>query len=138
MRGGGTSCCFPCHLGGNWAAGGGVHGARRATVGGGGESTRPGSAGVPAEVERDRVIPVLRALAETTTAILSVDTTKAQVAREAIAAGAHIVNDTSALSGDPGMAGVVRDSGCAIVLMHRRGTPETMERSPAHPPRLHE
>src|SRR3990172_4181065 len=96
-------------------------------IGGGGESTRPGSAGVPAEVERDRVIPVLRALAETTTAILSVDTTKAQVAREAIAAGAHIVNDTSDFSGDPGMAGVVRDSGCAVVLMHRRGTPETMQ-----------
>ena len=98
----------------------------------GGESTRPGSTGVPAEVERDRVIPVLRALAETTTAILSVDTTKAQVAREAITAGAHIINDTSALSGDPGMADVVRDSGCAVVLMHRQGTPETMQRSPSY------
>jgi dihydropteroate synthase len=98
----------------------------------GGESTRPGSTGVPAEVERDRVIPVLRALAGTTTAILSVDTTKAQVAWEAIAAGAHIVNDTSALTGDPGMAGVVRDSGCAVVLMHRQGTPETMQRSPSY------
>src|SRR4030067_59918 len=132
MRGGGTSCCFPCHLGGNWAAGGGVHGARRATVGGGGASTRPGSAGVPAEVERVRVIPVLRALAETTTAILSVDTTKAQVAREALAAGAHIVNDTSALTGDPGMAGGVRDPAAAVVLMHRGGPPETMQPSPSY------
>src|SRR4030067_2649388 len=101
-------------------------------------ATRPGSAGVPAEVERDRVIPVLRALAETTTAILSVDTTKAQVAREAIAAGAHIVNDTSALSGDPGMADVVRDSGCAVVLMHRQGRPETMQRSPPDDPLFYE
>jgi len=96
----------------------------------GGESTRPGSAAVPYEVERDRVIPVLRALAEKTEAILSVDTTKARVAREAIDAGARIVNDTSALADDPGMADVVRGSGCAVVLMHRRGTPQTMQQTP--------
>src|SRR3990172_5391229 len=86
----------------------------------GGESTRPGSAAVPYEVERDRGIPGLRALAEKTEAILSVDTTKAQVAQEAIDAGARIVNDTSALADDPKMADVVRGSGCAVVLMHRR------------------
>ena len=98
----------------------------------GGESTRPGSTPVPAEVELERVVPVLKALAASTEAILSVDTTKAEVARQAVAAGAAIINDTSALSDDPEMAGVVRDSGCAAVLMHRRGTPETMQRSPSY------
>ncbi len=98
----------------------------------GGESTRPGSDPVPPEVERERVIPVIRALAATTDAVLSIDTTKADVAREAVASGAHIVNDTSALEGDPDMAGVVRDSGCAVVLMHRRGTPRTMQVSPSY------
>jgi dihydropteroate synthase len=98
----------------------------------GGESTRPGSTTVPAEVEIMRVIPVLRALGESTDAILSVDTTKAQVARQAVAAGARMINDTSALAGDPEMAGVVRESGCAVVLMHRLGAPETMQESPSY------
>ncbi len=98
----------------------------------GGESTRPGSSGISAETERERVIPVIRALAGETDALLSVDTTKAEVAAHAIAAGAHIVNDTSALAGDPEMAGVVRDSGCGLVLMHRRGTPRTMQVSPSY------
>jgi dihydropteroate synthase len=98
----------------------------------GGESTRPGSTGVPAEVEISRVIPVIRALAGRTEALLSIDTTKAQVARQAIAAGAQIVNDTSALADDPEMAGIVRESGCAAVLMHRLGNPETMQQSPSY------
>jgi dihydropteroate synthase len=98
----------------------------------GGESTRPGSVAVPTEVEVARVIPVLRELAERTDAILSIDTTKAHVARQAIAAGAHIVNDTSALADDPEMAGVVRDAGCAVVLMHRHGIPETMQQEPSY------
>ena len=98
----------------------------------GGESTRPGSAVIPAEVERERVIPVIRALASVTDALLSVDTTKAEIASQAIAAGAHIVNDTSALAGDTEMAGVVRDSGCGVVLMHRRGSPLTMQVSPSY------
>lgn len=98
----------------------------------GGESTRPGSKGVPLDVERERVIPVIRELAGKTGALLSVDTTKAAIAREAAAAGAHIVNDTSALADDPEMAGVVRETGCAVALMHRRGTPETMQRSPSY------
>ncbi len=96
----------------------------------GGESSRPGSRPVSPEEELSRVIPVLRGLAEGTDAVLSVDTTKASVAREAIAAGARIVNDTSALADDPGMADIVRDAGCAVVLMHRRGTPETMQEAP--------
>jgi len=98
----------------------------------GGESTRPGSTPVPADEEISRVVPVLRALAERTETILSVDTTKAVVARQAIAAGACMINDTSALADDPEMAGVVRDSGCAVVLMHRLGTPETMQHSPSY------
>ncbi len=96
----------------------------------GGESTRPGAAGVPAEEELARVAPVVRGLAGRTKALVSIDTTKAAVARKAADAGAHIVNDTSALAGDPGMAEVVRDTGMAVILMHRRGTPATMQVSP--------
>lgn len=98
----------------------------------GGESTRPGSRGVPCDVERERVIPVVAELAGRTKALISVDTTKALVAREAAGAGAHIINDTSAMADDPGMAEAVRGTGCAVVLMHRRGTPETMQRDPSY------
>ncbi len=96
----------------------------------GGESTRPGSLPVPAGEEIARVAPVIRELARKTEALLSVDTTKAAVARAAISAGARMVNDTSALADDPEMAGVVGESGCAVILMHRRGTPATMQQSP--------
>jgi dihydropteroate synthase len=98
----------------------------------GGESTRPGSTPISAEEELRRVIPVIGGLAAKTKATISIDTTKAAVAREAAAAGAWIVNDTSALSDDPGMADAVRETGCAVVLMHRRGTPETMQRQPRY------
>ena len=96
----------------------------------GGESTRPGASRVTAEEELDRVVPVVRGVAAGTRALISVDTTKAIVARAAADAGAHLVNDTSALADDPGMAGVVRETGMAVVLMHRRGTPATMQISP--------
>ena len=96
----------------------------------GGESTRPGSLPVPSDEEIARVAPVIRELARKTDALLSVDTTKAVVARAAIDEGARIVNDTSALADDPEMVNVVGGSGCGIVLMHRRGTPATMQRSP--------
>jgi dihydropteroate synthase len=98
----------------------------------GGESTRPGSLPVPDGEEIARVVPVIRELAGRTGALLSVDTTKAAVAREAVAAGACVINDTSALADDPGMADLVRDSGCAVVLMHRRGTPATMQVAPGY------
>jgi dihydropteroate synthase len=98
----------------------------------GGESTRPGSHPVPVEEEISRVVPVIRELARKTDSLLSIDTTKAVVAWEAIAAGAHMVNDTSALSDDPKMAAVVRESGCALVLMHRRGIPATMQDAPSY------
>jgi dihydropteroate synthase len=98
----------------------------------GGESTRPGSMPVPLDEELRRVLPVIRGLAGRPGVIVSVDTTKADVAREAISAGAGIVNDTSALADDPAMASVVRESGCALVLMHRRGTPATMQSAPRY------
>ena len=96
----------------------------------GGESTRPGSLPVPEDEEMRRVIPVIRGLAAKANAVISVDTTKASVANAAIGAGARIVNDTSALSDDREMAAAVRASGAAVVLMHRRGSPATMQEAP--------
>jgi dihydropteroate synthase len=96
----------------------------------GGESTRPGSSPVPEAEELDRVLPVVRALRPRTPALLSVDTTKAAVARAVLDAGADVVNDTSALRADPAMAGVVAGTGAGLVLMHMRGTPLTMQDSP--------
>ena len=98
----------------------------------GGESTRPGSSPVSAGEEIERVVPVIRELSRKTDALLSVDTTKAAVARESVDAGARMINDTSALADDPEMAGLVAESGCAVVLMHRRGTPATMQVSPSY------
>lgn len=92
----------------------------------GGESTRPGAAAVPAEEEIRRVVPVIRGLREHSTAVISIDTTKAAVARAALAAGAHIVNDVSALQADTGLAAVLAETGAGCILMHSRGTPETM------------
>jgi dihydropteroate synthase len=93
----------------------------------GGESTRPGAPPVAPEDEAARVVPVLRALSELLDVPLSVDTRKATVAAEALDAGAAVVNDVSAL-GDARMAGVVARAGAGLVLMHMRGTPETMQR----------
>jgi len=97
----------------------------------GGESTRPGSAGVSADEETNRTIPVIRELARRTDLPLSIDTRKASVAAAALEAGAVIVNDVSAL-GDPGMARVVRESAAAVVLMHMRGEPSTMQDDPRY------
>ncbi len=93
----------------------------------GGESTRPGSRGVSVEEELARVIPVVEALAPRLGVPLSVDTAKAAVAERAVGAGAAIVNDVSGLTADPGMAGTVAAAGCALVVMHLRGTPQTMQ-----------
>jgi dihydropteroate synthase len=98
----------------------------------GGESTRPGSLPVPEAEEMRRVVPVIEALRVRTAALISVDTTKAAVARAALDAGADIVNDTSALRFDPAMAGVVARSGAAVVLMHMKGTPLTMQDDPSY------
>lgn len=93
----------------------------------GGESTRPGATPVSPEEEWRRIGPVLEGLASKGALPLSVDTTHAEVARRAIAAGADVVNDVDALS-DPEMRSVVVETGAAAILMHRRGTPSTMQR----------
>jgi len=98
----------------------------------GGESTRPGSESVPEEEELRRVVPVVRALRRQSGVLLSIDTTKAAVARSSLDAGADIINDISALRFDPAMARVVAPSGAALVLMHMQGTPRTMQKSPRY------
>jgi dihydropteroate synthase len=97
----------------------------------GGESTRPGADPVPASEELRRVLPVIDGLsAACPGARLSIDTSKAAVAREALEAGATLVNDVTALRGDPEMAGAVADSGAEICLMHMLGDPRTMQDDP--------
>lgn len=93
----------------------------------GGESTRPGSDPVPADSEIARVVPVIEEITRWVTTPISIDTTKAAVARAALQAGAVLVNDVSALRFDPEMAGTVAAAGVAVVLMHMRGTPKTMQ-----------
>jgi dihydropteroate synthase len=93
----------------------------------GGESTRPGAARITMESERERVLPVLRELRRRLpAAVLSVDTTRHEVAREALAEGAQAINDVSALRLDPDIAAEVSGAGAGLVLMHSRGTVETM------------
>lgn len=96
----------------------------------GGESTRPGSEAVPAEEELRRVLPVVEALAGRVGVPVSVDTTKAEVARRALLAGAGFVNDVTALRGDAAMAEVVAEAGCPVCLMHMSGQPKTMQDDP--------
>ncbi len=96
----------------------------------GGESSRPGSMAVSAEDELKRVLPVIEQLRSETELPLSVDTTKAAVAREALCAGATWINDISAGRFDPAMAVLAAEKGCPVVLMHSRHTPETMQDEP--------
>lgn len=96
----------------------------------GGESTRPGAAAVPAEVEIARTAPVIAALRAEWDGLISIDTSKAAVARAALSAGADIVNDVSGLAADPEMPGVCAECGCGVVVMHMQGTPRTMQVSP--------
>ncbi len=93
----------------------------------GAESTRPGAKPVSEEEELNRLLPVLEKLKGKFQTPISVDTTKSQVARHALEAGAHIINDVSGLRNDPALAEAVREFGAGLVLMHRRGTPETMQ-----------
>lgn len=95
----------------------------------GGESTRPGAAAVPAEEELARIMPVVERLAGTVRCAISVDTWKSDVARRAVAAGAEIINDVSGFMFDPLMADVAAASSAAVVLMHTRGIPGTMQRN---------
>jgi dihydropteroate synthase len=98
----------------------------------GGESTRPFSEPVPASEEIRRVVPVITALAQKTSAPISIDTNKAEVAREAIKAGASIINDVSALRMDPEMASVAAKAGVPVILMHMKETPKTMQVAPTY------
>lgn len=98
----------------------------------GAESTRPGARTLSEAEELDRILPTLEILKDQLAVPLSVDTSKASVAREAIRAGANAVNDISGLRFDPEMAGVVAEAGVPIFLMHIRGTPRTMQKNPVY------
>ena len=95
----------------------------------GGESTRPGSEGVTLDEELRRVLPVLEAL---TGKPVSIDTSKAEIARRALLLGAELVNDVTALRGDPELAGAVAEAGAYLCLMHMRGEPRTMQADPQY------
>lgn len=99
----------------------------------GGESTRPGGEVVTADEEMRRIVPIVERLAKTSSVPISVDTTKASVARAALDAGAEIINDISALRFDYHVADEVARANAGIVLMHSRGTPATLHRMPASP-----
>jgi dihydropteroate synthase len=98
----------------------------------GGETTRPFSEPTPLEEELQRVLPVIEGIRKESDVPLSVDTYKAEVARAAIAAGADIINDISALSFDPRMADVAAESGLPVVIMHMLGTPRDMQVNPSY------
>jgi dihydropteroate synthase len=98
----------------------------------GGESSRPGSQPVAADEELRRVLPVVAALARQTKIPLSIDTTKAEVARRCLDVGTHIVNDITAATGDPAMVETVARHRAGLVLMHMQGTPATMQANPTY------
>ncbi len=98
----------------------------------GGESTRPFSEPVPLEEELRRVIPVIQAIRAESAIPISIDTYKAEVARQALAAGAQIINDISALRFDPQMAPLAAESGAPLILMHMQGTPRDMQTDPRY------
>ena len=96
----------------------------------GGESSRPGAAPVPVDEELARILPVIRAVVDSVDVLISVDTYKAEVARQALEAGAHLINDITALRADPQMASVVAKMEAGLILMHIKGTPRTMQKAP--------
>ena len=98
----------------------------------GGESTRPFSDPVTEEEELERVIPVISDIRRRFAVPISIDTTKANVARQALAAGAGLINDVSALRFDSEMVAVVRESGCPLVIMHMQGNPKNMQVAPQY------
>jgi len=98
----------------------------------GGESTRPFSDPVPLKVELERVIPVIEKIREVSDIPISIDTTKAEVAHKAIAAGADIINDISSLRFDGRMVDVAAESGLPLILMHMQGNPKTMQQEPRY------
>ncbi len=98
----------------------------------GGESTRPYSDPVDAAEEARRVVPVIERLASTTDAVISIDTSKASVARAALAAGAGIINDVTAFTGDAEMTPLALETGAGVCIMHMQGTPQTMQDDPSY------
>ncbi len=98
----------------------------------GGESTRPGAADVDADEEIRRTIPVIGALRHEWNGVISIDTSKAGVARAALDAGADVVNDVTGLTGDAEMAALCAEARCGVVVMHMLGTPRTMQDNPAY------
>ncbi|MEA1969423.1 MAG: dihydropteroate synthase [Thermodesulfobacteriota bacterium] len=98
----------------------------------GGESSRPFAEPVSAKMEMERVVPVIEKLAKTIDIPISIDTTKASVAEAALNAGAAIINDISALEKDPAMAGLAAKREVPVILMHMKGTPQTMQIDPAY------
>jgi dihydropteroate synthase len=96
----------------------------------GGESTRPGAEPVSVDDELRRVVPVVQALAGRVTVPISVDTSKAAVARACLSTGAEVINDVTALAGDPDMVATAQDAGAGVILMHMQGTPRTMQQNP--------
>jgi dihydropteroate synthase len=97
----------------------------------GGESSRPGAAPITLDEELSRVLPSVERLTELGVPV-SIDTYRAETARRGLAIGAAMVNDITALRGDPAMAGVIAEAGCDCVLMHMQGTPQTMQRDPVY------
>src|SRR3954466_5816111 len=98
----------------------------------GGESTRPYSEPVSPTEELRRVIPVVERIAKETAIPISIDTSKAEVARAAIVAGAEIINDVTGLAGDRNMIGVAAETGAGVCAMHMQGTPQTMQDNPTY------
>lgn len=98
----------------------------------GAESTRPGSIPIGSEEECRRLIPVVSEVAKSVSVPISVDTSRGVVAREALAAGAVIVNDVTALRGDSTMVDLVIETGAGLILMHMQGTPKTMQQAPSY------
>lgn len=96
----------------------------------GGESSKPGSSPIPAKEEKKRILPVVEVLKQKNDVLISVDTTKADVAEAALAAGADIINDISAGRFDPRMLPLAARSGAGLILMHMKGTPRTMQIAP--------
>ncbi|PIP67571.1 MAG: dihydropteroate synthase [Candidatus Omnitrophica bacterium CG_4_9_14_0_2_um_filter_42_8] len=98
----------------------------------GGESTRPGAEPVTTEEEIKRVILVIKKLSKRISAPISIDTAKSEVAKQALDNGALIVNDITGLESDPGMIGIIREFNANVVVMHIKGTPQTMQKNPSY------
>ena len=98
----------------------------------GGQSTRPGSEPVDPQEELRRVMPVVAALCEKTAVPVSIDTSRVIVAREALQAGAQVINDVTALTGDVEMPALAAEAGCGVCAMHMQGTPKTMQQAPVY------